>query len=169
MLSCRNFQKRKALMRCLHLVCMMSMILSADGIAPALCVWMANWDQSHQLQVSADAESGAVLVLSHGEDEEETTESWDDHGILIDLILMLGRRADIPHEDHVLLFSSLDNARRHQARSLPEGIASQPQTNVSVAVPFLLDRMSHPQGRAHTRGRFSPGLEVRRSRQIMRC
>ena len=171
MISFQQIQKRKPLLKGVQLLCALAWLLSGEGLAPAMCTWLAGYDSRHEVTVSSDTDGDAVVVLSHRDGACEVIDQDADHGLLVDLAMMIGHDRTTGDLDHVLSFSSLDDARLRQNRDVALALVLPPISWVSLNWDQVLTLpMASPLLRQPTAPYVSsPGPLVRISRQVMRC
>jgi hypothetical protein len=97
--------------RWVHLICFWSWLISAEGIGPAACAWLASLDQVHQVVVCAEANGPVQVILTH----ESEAAHLEPHGPLVDALLVMGQASSEQFKDHVLSFHALDDGRRSDA------------------------------------------------------
>jgi hypothetical protein len=161
--------KSAPLTRMVHLLLLIGMLFSAQGIAPAICMVAAMIDGDHMVKVRVSHEGAMTVVLSHaGKSAAELTSH--EHDALCKVLLTF---AEVPvpgASDHVLAFKRVEDVARAQR------LVSSTQQVPQKAAPALLLTLCHFKAPASdgARGRarshvWSQGLALKSGRTVMRC
>lgn len=154
--------------RLVHLLLLAGWLLSSQGVIPALCLAAALVDGDHAVKVRVLPSGDFSVVLSH--EGQEGTAIFHQHDPLCSLVVAFAQKPVAGEPDHVLSFKSLEDASRTLRR---------PSIQVYLpvlAVTISLERHCQSVARApvsiitHVQApAWSPGLEIKTSRTILRC
>lgn len=154
--------------RLVHLLLLAGWLLSSQGVVPALCLVAAVMDGEHAVKVRASRSGDVSVVLSH--EGKGSAETPHQHDPLCALVVVFAQRPVTGEPDHVLAFKSVEDA----SRTL-RGVSMQVRLPVLAAVVFQ-EMLCRPAAKAHapdivrvTAPAWSPGLEIKTGRMILRC
>jgi len=154
--------------RLVHLLLLVGWLLSSQGVVPALCLVAAVMDGEHAVKVRASRSGDVSVVLSH--EGRGRAAIPHQHDPLCTLVVAFAQRPVAGEPDHVLAFKSVEDASRTLRRA-----SMQVKLPVLTAV-FHRTTFCQPITKAHapiiTRvwaPAWSPGLEIKTGRTILRC
>jgi hypothetical protein len=154
--------------RLVHLVLLAGWMLSTQGGAPALCLAAAVMDGEHAVKVRASQSGDVSVVLSHeGGQDAAISHQHDPLGALV---VAFSQKPAEGEPDHVLSFKSVEDASRTLRRasiqvSLPAFVLV-----ASPGSPCLSPKRVRVSSSAQFQApAWSPGLEIKTSRMILRC
>ncbi|WP_395749750.1 hypothetical protein [Prosthecobacter sp.] len=162
----------KPLARLVHLLLLIGMLFSSQGVAPAICMVAALIDGDHLVKVGVSHEGAMTVVLSHaGKSAAELTSH--EHDALCRVLMTFAEAPASGASDHVLAFKRVEDvARAQRLISSAQGVAKQ-------AVPLLvldLQKFHAPAAdsadsadRHFRRHVWTPGLALKACRTVMRC
>lgn len=143
-------------------------LLSTQGIIPAICMLAAMVDGDHAVTVRASQAGDVSVILSHeGGDGAGTPHQ---HDVLCRMIVAFAQKTSTGGDDHVLSFKSVEDGARTLRR-----MSSEPDASPLVEGFRVVD-IEHVREWPCFRGvtgslapAWSPGLQVRAGRTILRC
>lgn len=146
-------------MRSLQLICLSICLISSDGVGPALCAFMADLDETHNVVVAAEPNGKALLTLKH----ERKHDHESPHSTLLETLCVLGRSSNNEAQDHILWFSPLDDTRQTVGRNFPPVSVNVLATPVIAPITFRLG-FRKPQSKQSW-----IGVKQHRTALVMRC
>lgn len=165
---CLHRADHTPLSRLVHLLLLIGWLLSSQGVVPALCLVAAVVDGEHAVTVRASKSGDVSVVLSHEGQENAATPHH--HDPLCALVVAFAQKPVAGEPDHVLAFKSVEDASRTLRRAAMElklpalmvtvssGTLAQPATKTHASV---IRRVWAPA--------WSPGIEIKTRRMILRC
>ena len=136
--SLLRFSPDRLWSRLIHSMCLIGWMVSAEGLGPTFCSWLAELDPLHEVSVTVAADGTARIVLSH----ENLSDVIEAHSPLITTLLAIGRASSNGDQDHVLDFHPLDDGRHGKARELPAPALLIVDLHLSAPVPARLEPSS---------------------------
>lgn len=154
--------------RLVHLLLLVGWLLSSQGVAPALCFVAAVMDGEHAVNVRASRSGDVSVVLSH--EERGNTANPHHHEPLCALVVAFAQKPVAGEPDHVLAFKSVEDA----SRTLRGDSARMKLPVLSEVVfqttPCRMAAKGHaPDILRVAAPAWSPGLEIKTGRMILRC
>ena len=154
--------------RLVHLLLLVGLLLSSQGVAPALCLMAAVMDGEHAVKVRASETGEVNVVLSH--EGMEGLGIAHQHDPICTLVVAFSQKPVAGEPDHVLAFKSVEDAARTLRRvtmtvSLPAHMALVSSGSSGFSLKRgpvrMVSKVKAPA--------WSPGLEIKTGRMILRC
>jgi hypothetical protein len=164
MTSLKHLHKNRPLAKLLQAFWLLAWLISGEGVASAICMFLAERNDLHEVMVHHLEDGSAIYVLSHGDGTTDTATS------IHQTETKLERPWTEPEQHHLLSPTHLNNHYRRHGRCLSQIL---PTVALTTAVEIYSFFESCPGARNAIRQIYSPvhssGLKVRQSRKVMRC
>lgn len=163
----RRRTDRPPFSRLVHLLLLVAWLLSSQGVVPALCLLAAVADGDHDVRVRSSRSGDVSVVLSHDGGSDATPHQ---HDPLCALVVIFAQKPAAGEVDHVLAFKSVEDSSRTLRRSsvdteLP-ALAAVHLPDVTCWLPSKTGGQPFKRIQAPA---WSPGLQIKTSRTILRC
>jgi hypothetical protein len=164
MTSLKHLHKNRPLAKLLQAFWLLAWLISGEGVASAICMFLAERNDLHEVMVHHLEDGSAIYVLSHGDGTIDTATSIHPKETKLE------RPRTVPEQHHLLSPTNLNNHHRRHGRCLSQIL---PTVAFMRAIEFYSFFEAFPGARNAIRQIHSTvhssGLKVRQSRKVMRC
>ena len=162
----QHIHERHPLMRIVHLFLLLGWLLSGQGVAPALCLAVAQFDGGHRVKVGASISGEPTVVLSH----ESAVNEHADHDLLCEMLMVFAVTPAVGGSDHILSFESVDAV----SRAKRDALVQQPMVHLRPSVASLIQANRYvPRAVVSIKNvrapAWSSGLALKAGKTIMLC
>lgn len=164
MTSLKHLRKNRPLTKLLLAFWLLAWLISGEGVASAICTFLAERNNLHEVLVHHLVDGSAVYVLSHGDGTTDTATSIHQKETKLE------RPWTVPEQHHLLSSTNLNNHHRRHGRCLSQILPTVAFTT-AVEVSSFFESCSGVRNtiRQICNPVHSSGLKVRQSRKVMRC
>ncbi|WP_395735519.1 hypothetical protein [Prosthecobacter sp.] len=166
-----NLRRRdtKPLAALVHLLLLIGLLFSSQGVAPALCMVAAVIDGDHLVKVGVSQEGAMTVVLSHaGKSKAELTAH--EHDALCRMLLTFAETPAPGASDHVLAFKRVEDvARAQRFVSGMQNVAKQAAPAMILNSMRIQAPAADMADRRLQRRVWTQGLALKSCRMVMRC